>query len=621
MSSFILVELIQAQSLMPGNFSGGSDPYVLLQIGNITARSHTVEDTLNPKWNQVFNFQTDLGKPLTLTVMNQNILRPDENLGQVEVIFAPEPWETVRFKEKLKNVEKGSIEFTVRYIPLFDEESDHFRDLFGFDFGLVSDITRHEYEDALFGCQKFDTVANFEPPLWRNVPRTAQEGIGFIYKATVWEWIALSKIGSGYSSPEILKLMGPSFYSHLLERQGNEVAIDQIDRDVYRTFSLHHCFSFKEGRDMLARVLRTLAVYLPHIGYCQGMNSLVAYLIMVTTEEKAFRLSVMLLQYLLGSAYHVSGLTGVQVDQLIVEDCLAELLPQLAVHFAHYGVSISLITTEWFLTLFAGAFPFHTTLRVWDLIFCYGIDAIICTAFALLRIHEDHLLSIHDFEQIKDYVYRKTRLLFNESLLVPLILEMLSKKDWTTLRKNATSSLIQRQAEFDWFIKKQTNLSLTQIEKLRKQFGHVAFHGVVTPALFPQLFEEPLNSLVTDPKMGQNFWNHFDKSKTHTIEFKQYCVGIAPLITGGPEDRLRFCFQVCDFDDDGRLNDQEIKTILAWQYRSLGNNFNEGTLEEDLSLIFMSKDEKLLSIEEFVEYFKSKPLCFLLSVSLEDLPA
>ena len=67
-------------------------------------------------------------------------------------------------------------------------------------------------------------------------------------------------------------------------------SVKQIDKDVLRTFRNHIMFYDRYGikQQQLFHVLAAYSVYNPVLGYCQGMSSLVAVLLMYLNEEDAF---------------------------------------------------------------------------------------------------------------------------------------------------------------------------------------------------------------------------------------------------------------------------------------------------------------------------------------------
>ena len=51
---FLVVRIIEAWGLRSADFSGLSDPFVVLQIGNKKVQTHTEYNNLNPIWEKVF---------------------------------------------------------------------------------------------------------------------------------------------------------------------------------------------------------------------------------------------------------------------------------------------------------------------------------------------------------------------------------------------------------------------------------------------------------------------------------------------------------------------------------------------------------------------------------------
>lgn len=48
------VKVLKAADLLAADFSGKSDPFCLLELGNDRLQTHTVYKNLNPEWNKVF---------------------------------------------------------------------------------------------------------------------------------------------------------------------------------------------------------------------------------------------------------------------------------------------------------------------------------------------------------------------------------------------------------------------------------------------------------------------------------------------------------------------------------------------------------------------------------------
>lgn len=59
-------------------------------------------------------------------------------------------------------------------------------------------------------------------------------------------------------------------------------------------------------------------------------------------------------------------LTGLQVDQRVLQDLLSEKLPKLMAHLGQHRVDLSFITFNWFLVVFADSLISNILLQVWD---------------------------------------------------------------------------------------------------------------------------------------------------------------------------------------------------------------------------------------------------------------
>lgn len=46
--------LIAKDNLMGGMVKGKSDPYVKINIGGVTFKSHVIKENLNPTWNEMY---------------------------------------------------------------------------------------------------------------------------------------------------------------------------------------------------------------------------------------------------------------------------------------------------------------------------------------------------------------------------------------------------------------------------------------------------------------------------------------------------------------------------------------------------------------------------------------
>lgn len=80
------VKVLKAADLLAADFSGKSDPFCLLELGNDRLQTHTVYKNLNPEWNKVFTFPIkDIHDILEVTVFDEDGDKPPDFLGKVAI--------------------------------------------------------------------------------------------------------------------------------------------------------------------------------------------------------------------------------------------------------------------------------------------------------------------------------------------------------------------------------------------------------------------------------------------------------------------------------------------------------------------------------------------------------
>ncbi|KAI8380950.1 rab-GTPase-TBC domain-containing protein, partial [Radiomyces spectabilis] len=171
----------------------------------------------------------------------------------------------------------------------------------------------------------------------------------------------------------------------------NEYA-DIIQRDLHRTFpdNSHFCCavsqedgsvtmdpSTNDHLQKLKRVLLAFSLYLPQVGYCQSLNFLAGYFILLLEEEEAFWLLVMTITEYFPPGMFDSSLEGATIEQAVLMQSIYEKMPGVWNKIANKRCfweceqtnrlpSITLVTGHWFMTLFINILPVETVLRVWD---------------------------------------------------------------------------------------------------------------------------------------------------------------------------------------------------------------------------------------------------------------
>eukprot|EP00118_Oscarella_pearsei_P017856 m.179668 g.179668 ORF g.179668 m.179668 type:complete len:936 (+) comp39227_c0_seq9:595-3402(+) len=192
---------------------------------------------------------------------------------------------------------------------------------------------------------------------------------------------------------------GKGYYRKLLEWKNTSVTdvfYKQIELDLLRTMPNNKYYDSPDaaGIAKLRNVLRAYSCHNPTVGYCQGINRLVAVALLYMDEEDAFWCLTAIIDALLPRDYYNQTLLASQVEQRVFREIFGEKLPRLNSHFEAYNIDLSLITFNWFLTIFVDNTPMETTLRIWDSFLYEGTKVLFRYALAIFKLNEDSLLSL-----------------------------------------------------------------------------------------------------------------------------------------------------------------------------------------------------------------------------------
>ncbi|KAL3674486.1 hypothetical protein V7S43_000434 [Phytophthora oleae] len=183
-----------------------------------------------------------------------------------------------------------------------------------------------------------------------------------------------------------------------LESESTE-ATRQIDVDLHRTVADEDKELWTEEKSkMMRRVLVAYSFYNPSLGYCQGLNYIVARSLQYLDEEEAFYLLITIIR-LVPDDYYTTML-GLAVDQHVFSDFVRLQYPEVSDHLTELGGSgmeLSLACTEWFLTLFASPCRRDVTFQIWDTMFFQGDELLFRVALALLQEAKLELLACNTY--------------------------------------------------------------------------------------------------------------------------------------------------------------------------------------------------------------------------------
>ncbi|CAI0440382.1 unnamed protein product [Linum tenue] len=84
------VTVVQGKRLVIRDFKS-SDPYVIVKLGNQTARTKVINSCLNPVWNEelLFSLTEPLSGILNLEVFDKDRFKADDKMGRAELNLQP----------------------------------------------------------------------------------------------------------------------------------------------------------------------------------------------------------------------------------------------------------------------------------------------------------------------------------------------------------------------------------------------------------------------------------------------------------------------------------------------------------------------------------------------------
>ncbi|XP_047576447.1 growth hormone-regulated TBC protein 1 isoform X3 [Lutra lutra] len=216
--------------------------------------------------------------------------------------------------------------------------------------------------------------------------RYIRKGIPLEHRACVW---------MGVSGAQAQMDQNPGYYQHLLQGEHNDRLEEAIRTDMNRTFPDNVKFR-KSAEPCLQKTLyNVLLAYGRHnqgVGYCQGMNFIAGYLILVTkSEEESFWLLDALVGRILPD-YYSPAMLGLKTDQEVLGELVRTKLPAVAALMDGHGVLWPLVVSRWFICLFVDILPVETVLRIWDCLFNEGSKIIFRVALTLLKQHQAFIL-------------------------------------------------------------------------------------------------------------------------------------------------------------------------------------------------------------------------------------
>lgn len=223
-----------------------------------------------------------------------------------------------------------------------------------------------------------------------------------------------SRVWSRLLDLDGLRQKAPGLYAslrrYLRTKELPEDIEHTINADITRTMPLHCLFwsgGAQVGVESLGTILRCYAMHVPDVGYCQGMSSIAALLMMNSeSEEDAF---LMLVRFMSRYGYKNMFLPGFPQYQLWLE----ELRPAISAHFPSLhrrldaeNIIPELYVDKWLITALTHNFPHRLLVRLWDVMLLGGSPKVIVkSCLAVLKLSEERLMQL-EFDGMMDFLVR-----------------------------------------------------------------------------------------------------------------------------------------------------------------------------------------------------------------------
>jgi Ca2+-binding EF-hand superfamily protein len=111
-----------------------------------------------------------------------------------------------------------------------------------------------------------------------------------------------------------------------------------------------------------------------------------------------------------------------------------------------------------------------------------------------------------------------------------------------------------------------THIEKRELSSLQNKLREVALREGNPTTVTRTEFTECINAVginQNDADILDRLFTMFDKTGDDVIGYREFVVGISPLISGTPAEKLEFAFRLYDLEGSGNIKQIELFTILS----------------------------------------------------------
>ena len=206
-------------------------------------------------------------------------------------------------------------------------------------------------------------------------------------------------------------------YDFYIKKELNQEIKTSIIKDIQRTFSNKETLEILRPKEKkLYNVLKAFSNLDFNLGYCQGMNLIVGFLLNVSDfiESEVFFLLISMFsstfqeRKIKNFNFSIRGMFSEGFPLLLFMNYIfdkefSKLLPELKKKFDNFLITYDVWIGKWFQTIFTLILPIEWCKRLFDCIFVNGIFFQIYFGLALVILLEKNLNKLEDDSEILNY--------------------------------------------------------------------------------------------------------------------------------------------------------------------------------------------------------------------------